>query len=176
MRRLITAVVLCAAGAVLGAAPARAEIELQSVQWQQVAREKGQGAKPADITALPIKEGGPLGGRLLAKVKLLNRGAAVEGILLRYAVTAKIARVAEPKRPAEWAVPYTIDQTRVPKVGANQYLEARLDPTALTELYLRKIYSQGYWPVELKLQVMLEPRKDNAGALQVLESSLPVGQ
>lgn len=176
MRLKLAAVVLCAAGAVLWAAPARAEIELQSVRWQQMSREKGQAAKPLDIKALSVKEGGPLGGRLLAKVKLLNRGAAVEGILLRYAVTAKIARIADPKRPAEWAVPYTIDQTRVPKVGANQFLEASLDPTALTELYLRKIYSQGYWPVELKLQVMLEPRKDNTGALQVLESSLPLGQ
>jgi hypothetical protein len=170
------AVFLSAAGAVLWAAPARAEVELQSVRWQLTARDRSQGGKPADITALSIKEGGALGGRLAAKVKLLNRGPAVEGILLRYAVTAKIARVAQPKRPAEWAVPFTIDEKRVPKVGANQYLEAKLDPTALTELYLRKIYSQGYWPVELKLQVMLEPRKDNTGALQVLESSLPVGQ
>lgn len=167
---------LCAAGAALAAAPARAEVALQSVRWQQRAKDKGQPAKAVDLQALALKPGAGLNGRLLAKVKLLNRGEETEGILLRYAVTAKAARVIEPKRPAVWALPFVIDEKRVPKIGANQYQEATLDPTALTELYLRKLWREGYWPEELKIQVMLEPRKDNDEPLQIVEASLPIGQ
>lgn len=176
MRLRAYALCLGAVGAALAAAPARAEVQLQSVRWQQLAREKTQSARPLDVTQLALKDGAPLTGRIVAKVKLLNRGPQVEGILLRYAMTAKVARVQDPKHPAVWALAYSLDEKRVPKIGANQFLETTLDPTALTDLYLRKLYREGYWPTELKLQVMLEPRKDNTEPLQVLESSLPVGE
>lgn len=159
---------------ILCALPVRAEVELQSVRWQRAAREKGQPVKPAEIDSLPLAPGAALGGRLQAVVKLLNRGAATEGILLRYAVTAKIARGKESDQ-AMWAVPFATEEKRVPKIGANQFMEAVLDPTAFIDIYLKRLSRAGYWLSEVKIQVMLEPRKDAVGALQILERPLPFG-
>jgi hypothetical protein len=161
----------------LCAPPAAAEVELQSLRWQLSSKEKAPTGKPLDLTQLTLTPGAALKGRLSAKVKLLNRGAAVEGVLLRYTVSAKIDRLREDHQEAAWALPFVTDEEkRVPKVGANQYLETALDPTAFLELYLKRLYREGFWPRELKLQVMVEPRKTDDGQIRILESALPIGQ
>ena len=154
--------------------PTGAEVQLQSIQWQHAARGQAQGAKPAEITRLLLAPGDTLQGRLRASVKMLNRGPAMAGILLRYVVSAKLAREGRPEEAA-WALPFLSEEKRVPKIGANQYFETTIDPTALTELYLKKVNREGYWPLELKIQVMLGPRRDAKGPLQIIDSSLPVG-
>ncbi len=158
------------------ALPAAAEVQLHSVRWQMLLRQPGQAAKAVELKELMAKPGAPLGGRLIARLKLLNRGPANEGLLLKYVVSAKIARLDENDAEASWSLPFTIEQKRVPRIGANEYLETALDPTALTEVYLKKVYREGYWPRELKLQVMLEPRRDVKGPLQILEKTLSVAQ
>lgn len=163
------AAVLC----VVALASAHAEVELQSARWQRVVHAKNKPVAAVDITEASVLPGEPIKGRLLAKVSLLNRGQAVEGILLRYIVIAKIAPLAKPQTPAMWALPYMLEEKRVPKIGPNRIAEATLDPTALTALYLRKIYRMGYWPEELKLRVMLEPRTGVVGPIQIVESDLP---
>ena len=67
-----------------------------------------------------------------------------------------------------------IEERRVPKVGANQFFEVPLEPSALLELYLRKTVSAGFWPDELKLQVMLEPHRGAVETISPMESILPV--
>ncbi len=154
----------------------RAEVELESVRWQLAQREPGQGLKapkPEDIAALSIDPGGQLSGRLRGTLRLLNRGPAVEAILLRYSVSAKIAPL-DKNQPATWALPFVLGDRRVPKIDANQYLEIPLDPTADVEIYLKNVFREGYWPEELKIEVMVQPRRDAKAQLKILESELPL--
>jgi hypothetical protein len=155
----------------------RAEIELESVRWQLAQREPGQGLKPPkpeDIAVLAIAPGSPLAGRLLGTIKLLNRGPAVEAILLRYALTAKIAPQ-DKQQPALWTLPFVLGDRRVPKVDANAYLDIPLDPSADVDIYLKNVFREGYWPEAIKIEVMVQPRHDAKAPLKILESELPLG-
>src|SRR5437899_2229724 len=90
--------------------PARAEIDLVSVQWQLVRREPGKALKPPtaeNLSALSLAPGGKLSGRLKAKLKLLNRGPEIEAVLLRYAVSAKIAPL-DGRQAAAWALAFML--------------------------------------------------------------------
>lgn len=158
----------------LAALPAAAEVQLESIAWQTRYGERG--AKAAEVTQLALPPGTALKGRLRAKVKVLNRGEAVEGILLRYSLTAQLAAAASDGAQAPaWAIAFDLDEKRVPRIGANQHFEVTLDPTQALSLYLKRVAMGGYWPTALKLQVMLEPRK-GSGPLQVIESTLPIGE
>lgn len=166
MRRAIAIALL------LAALPAAAEVQLQSVSWQQTASTKG--AKPADVSQLALPAGSAVKGHLRARVKLLNRGQAVEGVLLQYALTAELAPEDTAGAKPQWAIPFALDERRVPKIGPNEYLDVSVDPTQALTIYLRRVHREGYWPTQLKIQVMLTPRK-GAGVMQVVDSTLPVG-
>lgn len=157
-------------------ANAAAAVELQKLGWQmtpvQGPRAQVKTAKPIERLLIdPVK--GKVPGRLLGWATLLNRGTPTEGILLRYSVTGKIAPMEGGHEPA-WVLPYMLETRRVPRAAANRHLEVPLDATALTELYLKKLRREGYSLKELKMQVMLEPRKGVAGPVQLLEAVLPV--
>ncbi len=160
----------------LVSAGARAEIELQGVQWQLVQREPGKALKPPtaeNLDALIVEAGGKLKGRLWAKLRLINRGPALEAILLRYSVSAKIAPL-DNRETSSWALPFVLGDRRLPKVGANAPLEVALDPSDDVGLYLKNIFREGYWPDELKIEVMVQPRRDQKTTLKVLESTLTI--
>ncbi len=158
---------------VLAPAWARAGIELQAISWQTARWEKGKPGKPADIAALPAR---PIKGRLLAKLKLLNRGPKeVDGILLRYSVTPKIAPK-DKKDLGTWVVPIVVEERRVPKVGANQIVDVPIDVTSAIDLNLKRVASEGYEASELKIDVMLVPRPGDDEKIQLVTSTLPVGQ
>lgn len=110
-------------------------------------------------------------GRLLAKLSLLNRGPAVEGILLRYTLASKIAPIGQPQESV-LAPPFLLESKRVPKVRANSLYDVVLDPSPGLKLYLKKSHRAGYWPEELRLQVMLEPRRGDKSRVQTLEIPL----
>lgn len=161
--RLAAAVILLFA--VVGAA--RAELSIEKVYWQY--------AKPAsralqnyeDVSEL-IAPPPRLLGRLRAKLILKNRGPRpVEGILLRYSATARLADI-QTKEAGVWAIPFMIEEKRVPRIGANQILEVPLGPWPLVDLYLRKVARPGFWPDQLKLQAMLEPHR---GAVEKIAQS-----
>lgn len=160
--------------AVLSAAPAAAEVELQKVRWQLISR-KAAGAKPEtrEIDTLALAPGKTIKGRLVARLSFLNRGPAEQGVLLRYSLRARTAPLGEPGK-AGWAVPFMIEEKRVPTAAANQFVEVPLDPTVLLNLYLKKLARQLYEPTELKLEVMVEPRRGGKEPLKVIEASLPV--
>lgn len=135
-------------------------------------REKGQGPRYEDIAALRL-EGGRLAGRVRARLSLLNRGPrSVEGILLRYGVAAKIAPGGT-DAPGVWGVPFMIEERRVPKVGPNQIQEVSLE-TGMLPIYLGRLSRAGYRPRELRLQVMIEPRRGETSPVRLLESVLPL--
>lgn len=169
MKRL-KALIAAAAVAAAAAGPASAEIVLEGVHWQAGRVEGGRVAAWQDIKVLV--DGPPkLDNRLRARLVLKNRGPkAEEGILLRYSLTARVGPSDKPGDGA-WAVPFAVEERRVPKVGPNQVVEVPLEAGAQLELYVRRLARAGWWPDRLKLQVMLEP---HAGcvALQTAEDIL----
>lgn len=157
----------------LVATPARAELILEQIGWEFAVAVKGQPSvfEPVEtLNAVPPA----LKGKLRARLTLKNRGPRpMEGILLRYALTARLSRL-DSNTEGTWAVPFMIEERRVPRVGANQLLDVPLGPSPMLDLYLKKLKRSGLWPDQLKIQVMLEPHHLSAPALQVLEKVLPI--
>lgn len=153
-------------------APARAEIRLQKLGWELSRKGKNQVTRYHEASSTNL-EGGRLPGRLRARLILLNRGPhAVEGILLRYSVAARLIPV-EGTSEGVWAVPFMLGERRVPKVGPNQIREVPLEPSMLP-LYLLKTHRAGFKPDQIRLQVMLEPRAGHGVPIQTLENALPI--
>jgi hypothetical protein len=172
LKRLVLGAVLAAVAAA-GAAPAFAELVLEGAGWQA-----GQPQRPprpvlwadAENAALPKK--GP--SRLRAKALLKNRGPkSVEGILLRYVVSARLITArTDVAAEAAWALPFSVAERRVPKIGPNQVLEVPLTVTPALEDYLKRIKRQGMRANGLKVQVQIETHAD--GAVMIKEAVLAV--
>lgn len=150
---------------------ASAEPALGGVRWELLPAKRGGAAE--SITAL--QGAAPkLAARLRARLTLKNRGPKrVESLLLRYSLSAKVA----PKdgaREAVWTVPFAIEEKRVALLKPNQVTEVALGPSAMLGLYFKKLQREGYKPVELKLQVMLEPRLGADWGPEPTEASLVV--
>jgi hypothetical protein len=166
-RSFIVAVALCAA-----ATAASADVVLQSVHWQIGRIEAGRVASWQDVRTLA---GAPKpGDRLRARLSLKNDGTDVEeGLLLRYALVARV--LPEGGAPEGWwAVPFSVDEKRVPKVGADKVLDVPIDAGSAVDLYLRRLARAGWRPDRMKIQVMLEPHRDSK-TLQIVEDVLEIG-
>ncbi len=165
-----------ALGLVLGSA-AHAEIALENIQWQTSARQKGK-ARRVYHAIETLKIVGPVmaGKRaiLRAELTLVNRGPnPIEGLLLRYSITARLSANNGNGKSA-WAIPFMIEQKRVPRVGANERRKVILDPTALIRLYFKKVNRWGMKPDRLKIEIMVEPRPGEKAPIRIIESILPV--
>lgn len=173
MNRLVHAAVLAAAVAAAGAAPAFAELVLEGAGWQT-----GTPQRPprpvlyADAASVALPKKGPA--RLRAKAVLKNRGPkSVEGILLRYAVSARLVAAREDvAAEAAWALPFSVDERRVPKIGPNQVLEVPLTVSPALEDYLKRIKRQGMRADGLKVQVQIDTHA--GGAVVIREAVLAV--
>lgn len=172
MKRLVLRTALAAALAAAGAGPVCAELVLEGAGWQ-----KGRVERPArppkyeDAASVKLPERGPA--RLRAKAVLKNRGPkSVEGILVRYAVTARLVRAAAPESQGAWAVPFLVDERRVPKIGPNKILVVPLITSPQLEQYLRRLARQGFRADRLRLQAMIEPHPDQD--VRTLEAELEV--
>lgn len=147
--------------------PAAAEIRLHKIRWQL--RPPGAAQKYSDIESIKLS-GTQSAGRLRARLTLDNRGPApVEGVLLKYSLSARLVPQ-EGKHEGVWAVPFLLDEKRVPKIGPNQILEVSLVPAELVTLYLRKIHRAGFFPQDIRIQVMVEPHRGESIPLRTLES------
>ncbi|MBI4376718.1 MAG: hypothetical protein HY549_09750 [Elusimicrobia bacterium] len=163
-----------AALALVGAARAAcAQLELQKAQWQLARWDNGRPKEAENISHLSLTPGVPSRARISARLTLLSRGGAVEGRLLRYSIAAKIASLENPQEAA-WAVPFGIGEKKIPKIGPNRAHETQIDLSAPVRRYLNQLHRSGYWPQEIKLQVMLEPRRGETGPIQTIESSVSV--
>ena len=171
MKRLL---ILAAAAALAAAAgSASAEVALEGVHWQ-VGRVEG--ARVVAWQDLKVLLDGPpkLDNRLRARLVLNNRGSKEEdGLLLRYSLTARVAPAEGAPAEGSWAVAFTVDEKRVPKIGADKMVEVPLDAGPALDLYVRRLARAGWWPDRIKIQVMLEP---HAGieAIHVVEDVLEV--
>lgn len=165
-------VLLLAALFGLAARPLSAEVRLQRIDWQVSKKLKGKPLVFEPVKELPL-QGSRTSGGVRALLTLQNRGPKpVEGLLLRYSVTARLIPKEGLGEPV-WAVPFMLDERRVPKVGPNQSKEVPLD-TLMLPMYLVRMSRAGLRPDRLKLQVMVDPRPGGRAPVQTLESELPV--
>jgi hypothetical protein len=171
LERLILAAALAAAGA----ASASAEIVLEGVHWQVGRTEGGRVVAWQDLKVLV--DGPPkLDNRLRARVVLKNRTAKPdEGILVRYSLVARVSPAAGAAGDGVWAIPFAVEERRVPLVAANKMIEVPLETGAALGLYLRRLARSGWWPDRIKVQVMIEPHAGDA-VLQTVEDSLEVAR
>lgn len=170
----LSKVVLAAALAAAGAATASAEIVLEGVHWQVARVERGRVVAWQDVRVL--QDGPPkLDNRLRARLVLRNRSAKPEEtLLLRYSMTARVAPAAAAGE-GTWAIPFAVDERRVPKVGPDKMVEVPLEVGPALELYLRRLARAGWWPDRVKLQVMLEPHAGGA-TIPTVEDTLEVSR
>jgi hypothetical protein len=172
MRRL-KVIVLAATVVAAGAAAASAELALESVHWQQGRVEGGRVAFWKDVKTLGAAPSPAE--RMRARLILKNDGPqSAEGLLLRYSLTARLLPQEGGPAGGSWAVPFTVDERRVPKVGAEKTIEVPLDAASAVDLYLRRLTRAGWRPDRLKIQVMLEPHRGSK-ALQIVEDVVEFG-
>jgi hypothetical protein len=150
---------------------------IESVSWQLAKAARGQKPVYQDITALPTMPP-RIDGKLRLRVVLKSRGPQeADGLLLRYCLTARLVP-ARQSTVGVWAVPFLISEKRVPKIGPNRFLEVTLDPQLSVDMplshYLKRTLDSGFWPDQLKLQVMLSPRRGAVEAVKTHELILPV--
>ena len=110
---------------------------------------------------------------LRGKAVIKNRGPKpAEGVLVRYVVAARIVPDRNAPAEAQWALPFLLDERRVPKIGPNSIVDVPLTVSPKLDLYLAKLKRLGFKPNAMKLQVMIEPHAD--AGVHVVESILAV--
>ncbi|MBI5630466.1 MAG: hypothetical protein HY921_06240 [Elusimicrobia bacterium] len=172
MRKYPPAWAFVLSAAFAAALPAGAEVQLQQLEWQLGRPAKTQAARFEAIPVLSLA-GATLPGKIRVKLTLVNRGPKpVEGILLRYSVAARVAPKGR-SQDGTWALPFMLEEKRVPKVGPNQIREVPLVPSMLGG-YLLKLDQAGYAADQVKIQAMQEPRAGESYPVRVLESILEV--
>lgn len=155
---------------------AKAEVGLQKLSWEFGRRApvtKPAAAKFEPIDSLKL-ENGKLGGKLRARLTLVNRGPKpTHGTLLRYSLAARLVPI-DGKQEGVWTIPFLIDERHVPKIGPNQLQDVLLDRSIEFGLFLRKARRGGFAPDRLKIELMVEPRRGDAPAIQLLQNEIPV--
>jgi hypothetical protein len=94
-------------------------------------------------------------------------------------VSARLLSLGAPAEAAEravWAVPLLVEEKRIPRIGAQQTIEASLELTTLLKLYAARLKRAGYRALELRLQVMVEPHLGEKGDIQMVESVIKVAE
>ena len=144
--------------AALCAGAARAELSLQAVGWQAAQARPGRPAAWEDTAR--VQDGPPrLETRLRASARLVNRGPEpVEGILLRYSLSARLTRADGGASDPEWSIPLAMDTKRVPALGPNQRADVPLALPAGFRDQLARLARAGWWPDQVRVRVMIEPR------------------
>ncbi|MFH1618709.1 MAG: hypothetical protein ABIG11_02285 [bacterium] len=154
---------------------AAAGVDIAGIEWQ-IARQNAKSRKPAYVRVKEWPQG-PVSktpGRIRIAVTLANRGAkAMEGTVLRYAVSMRLTKTGAPASSGVWMVPFWQDECRVPKIASARSREVKI-PHIDLQGGLRKLRGTGFWPDMLKVQVMLEPRSGDSLENNVRESTIPV--
>jgi len=103
--------------------------------------------------------------RIRPRIEAVNNGSApAEGILIRYDFALEVAPKADAKKAA-WAVPFMMDEWRIPRLLPGASKDVALDPEILRQA-LARLNAAGFTAVRLRFDAMLEPRRGDARPLQ----------
>jgi hypothetical protein len=172
LKRRILSVLAFAAFA---AADAGAELSIEGLSWQRARVERGRAVVWEEVPVLS-DEPPKLDARLRVRLTLKNRGPKpAEGVLIRYSMTGRIKPIAGEAADGSWGVPFSVDERRVPKVGANKIQDVLLTTSPALELYLNKLGRSGWWADRVKIQAMIEPHQ-GVVSVQSLETVLEVSR
>lgn len=122
-------------------------------QWEQM-----PGPKPP---AFPI-----------ATATLKNDGPMTEGLVLRFAVSAKVANIKDPSKTGDWGTFWASEQ-HIPILRSAQATRIHIaDLRLMTSL--REMYRAGFWPTSLKIEVMIQPKLGDLEPHPISEKTVPV--
>jgi len=171
MRRLLPLLGL----ALLAPARASAEVILRDIRWHLSPRVKGESRKYLPIDRWEQAPAKKLAGKPRAVLTVVNRGPKpADGVLLRYAVSARLVRVGEADKPGVWTVPFWVEDRRIMRLKPNEAKDVPIDNLTL-DIFLRKMLLAGYWPDMLRIQAIVEPKAGETLDQRLLDKELPVG-
>lgn len=165
---------LLAAAALFGAAAVYAQTELLSVGWE-LSRLEGKTRAPfAAVTELRASPDVNFQDNLRAIVTLRNPSdKAVEGLVLRYALSLRLLRKGDAPEKAFWGVPFYVEEVRVSKINPQAEKQARVIRFELPN-QLRKLRNSGFVPLALKMEVMVCPRQGDEPASIMREAVIEI--
>ncbi|MDE2314470.1 MAG: hypothetical protein KGL04_09915, partial [Elusimicrobia bacterium] len=109
--------------------------------------------------------------RIRPRILAVNKGTApAEGILIRYDFALQIAPRANPTKAA-WAVPFMMDEWRIPRLLPGQSKAVPLDPEILRQT-LSRLKAAGFEAERLRFEAMLEPRAGDDRPLQTVSGEI----
>ncbi|MBI3548827.1 MAG: hypothetical protein HY078_07305 [Elusimicrobia bacterium] len=139
-------------------APAGAEVAIKRIEWHVLSEDAKHKAiyKPAQEWAQePIRI---VTRKPRAVITLVNKGPRLaEGILFRFAVSAKLVRIDRPDDTGVWTVPFWVDDHRVAWLKANETTDVNVD-NLLLMTHFKKLFRAGFWPKAIRISAMVELR------------------
>jgi hypothetical protein len=160
----------------LAAAPLAAQVEVVRIDWE-ISKLAGKARTPyAPVAQLRAGPAVKFTDYLRALVTLRNKSPkAVEGVVLRYALSLRLLKNGDAADKAFWCVPYYVEEVRVSKVGAVSERQARVIRFELQN-QLNKLKNSGFSPTALKLEVMAGPRQGDEPAAIVREAVIEIAR
>ncbi|TPW21207.1 MAG: hypothetical protein FD126_919 [Elusimicrobia bacterium] len=148
--------------AALLAVPAAAGVTVSSASIEvSISAPKGRPVFHTVETLLLPPDAKPAA-RLRAVLSVDNDGPRAEsGAIVRFALSARIRRVAENGSGGEgqWTVPFLLEERHLPQVkrGRGVPVNLPLNRVAIVQ-HLKSLRSAGYWPDALRLEAVFAPR------------------
>ncbi len=160
--------------AALPAAPAAAQTRIAAVGWELSSQQGKERGPYLPVSELRASADVKFTGRLRALVTLKNPSAkAVEGLVLRYAVSLRLLKAGDSPDKAFWSVPFYVEEVRVSKIAPGAERQAKVLRLELAE-QLRKLRGTGFEPQALRLEVMLCPRLGDEPASILRDSVIEI--
>jgi len=169
-RVLICAFILCAASAL----PAFSQVVISDISWE-ISKLNGKNRSPyARVTELRAAPELKFSDYLRAIVTLRNPSAkAVEGLVLRYALSLRLLKKGDVPEKAFWGVPFYVEEVRISKVNPSSERQAKVIRFEL-QAQLHKLKNSGFAPSALKMDIMLSPRQGDEPAAIIREAVIEI--
>lgn len=161
--------------ALLGAAPASAEVTIERTDWQLALQMRRQKRIYHDISQWLFPPSLQVKLRPRALVVLANKsGKAETAVLLRYSITPRLRRIGTSEEGI-WTVPLVVEERRIPNLKGGQTKKIPLYLNRISfGAYLKRMYRAGYWPDALRIEVMVEPKPGETFEKRLRRSVLPI--
>ena len=154
--------------------PLQAQVQINTIDWQ-VSRAAEKVKLPFEpIQELKLEPYQKYLNKFRAVVSVQNSSAkAVEGLVLKCALSLRVVKLTDPASAGFWAVPFRVEELRISQIRPGGVYEAKLIHFVLNE-QLKKLRNTGFWVDALKLQVMLDPRQGDEPAKIMKEAVIEI--